>query len=73
MRRRLRIPAALVVAIVGVACDDYEGPQCRLFCVPGSPPLADAGPPPVVDASPVECPECSDEMGRCPAGCEAVG
>jgi hypothetical protein len=67
MRRRLKIPAALVVAVIaGAGCDDEK--ICRLYCFPEEPVPDDAG----VVADAAVCPECVTE-GQCPAGCIGEG
>jgi hypothetical protein len=67
MRRRLKIPAAIVVTVVALAgCDDDE-PYCPLLCLQ----VNDAGV--TTDAVAHQCPECADENLTCPSGCEAVG
>jgi len=77
MRKRLRVPLTLAVALSGTAavvtavgaisCDATEPPKdaqtsCMLFCIPDG---TDAG----------VCPEpavCAD-AGACPSGCTPVG
>jgi hypothetical protein len=66
---RLRIPATLVVTLLGVtSCGDDDGPpadaEAHVFCAMDP---ADAGPPPAPDANP--CGQLVVSPDDCPEGC----
>ncbi len=73
MKRRLRVPRALVFVVTSGAIATALGTSCKgdeecVRCI-ADPRVGDAG----VDADPVECPACLPEDGVCPVGCIPEG